>query len=88
MKKILASLVAFAIFFVMVIISSILRAVVDSYLQSHVLSQTSYVLIGLIKLLPLIIAVWLIKLSWSKITSQSNQKNTNSTIDSDDEVSI
>ncbi len=71
MKKVLGVIVAIIIVWIMGAISTILKAMIEvSRNNVDDISQFQYVLMGLVPLIPLIIAIWLIKLSWKKITAK------------------
>jgi len=78
MKKFLGVIVAFIIFGVMMSISVVIKIARQSGLNESYANGvepnfiTSYVTICL-QLAPLVIAIWLIKLSWKKITNEKSQ---------------
>lgn len=76
MKKVLGVIVAIIIVWIMGAISTILKAMIEvSRTNMEDISQFQYVIMGLVPLVPLIIAIWLIKLSWRKITAKKEQEN-------------
>lgn len=71
MKKILGVVVAIIIVWIMGAISALLKAMIEvSRANADDISQLQYVVMGLVPMIPLIIAIWLIKLSWQKITTK------------------
>lgn len=69
MKKILGVIVAIIIFWIAGIISSILKIMVEQSRADMIdISEFQFVAMGLIPFIPFLIAIWLIKLSWRKIT--------------------
>jgi len=70
-KKILGVLAGIVIIWIMSAISFAIGIAVDVSREENIntLSQPAYVFLGLLKLLPLAIGIWLVKLSWKKITT-------------------
>lgn len=84
MKKILGVIVAIVIAWIAGIISMLLKVIIEASRADMVdINKFQFVLMGLIPLIPYIIAIWLIKLSWRKITYekpiQNKEKLNNST---------
>lgn len=82
MKKVLGVIVAIVIIWIAGVISTLLKAIVKVSRADIVdISQFQFILMGLIPFIPFIIAIWLVKLSWRKITYKkpeqvlSNNKN-------------
>ena len=76
MKKVFGVIVAIIIVWIMGAISTILKATIEvSRDNMEHISQFQYVIMGLVPLIPLIIAIWLIKLSWKKITAKQGASN-------------
>ena len=70
MKKVLASLLAIVIIWIMGIASVILKSLIDVSRENiENISELQFVLMGLLPIIPFIIGIWLIKLSWKKITA-------------------
>ena len=79
MRKVLGVIVAIIIVWIMGAISTILKAMIEvSRANMEDIGQFQYVIMGLVPLIPLIIAIWLIKLSWRKITAKKEQENEDS----------
>jgi len=76
MKKVLGVVVAIVIFMVMAVIHSIYGVMIDSMRESiENISKFQFVAMGLSKMIPLLLAIWFIKISWRKITTDKEQKN-------------
>lgn len=70
MRYLLAIIVAIFIALVMVTLRTVLDAAVTSA-QQDIHNQTAYVLVGLIPIIPLILAIWFIRMSWTAIVHPS-----------------
>ncbi len=76
MKKLLGIAVAIVIFVIMVVVHNVYGIMIDSMRESmEDISKFQFVAMGVSKLIPLLLAVWLIKLSWKKITTEKEQKS-------------
>lgn len=76
MKKVLGVIVAIIIVWIMGAISFVFKAMIEVKIANmENISQFQYFIMGLVSLIPLIIAIWLIKLSWRKITAKKEQEN-------------
>lgn len=68
MKKVIGVIVAIVIVWIMGALSAVVKVMVEATQQDGDLSKLEFVLLGLTPLIPFIIAIWLIKFSWRKIT--------------------
>lgn len=60
----------------MVMVHNVYGIMIDSMRESmEDISQFQFVTMGVSKLIPLLLAVWLIKLSWKKITIEKEQES-------------
>ena len=76
MKKILGVVVAIVIFMIMAVIHNIYGIMIDSMRESmENISKFQFVAMGLSKMIPLLLAIWFVKISWRKITMKEEQKN-------------
>lgn len=76
MKKVLGVIVAIVIFMIMAVIHNIYGVMIDSMRESmENISKFQFVAMGLSKMLPLLLAIWFVKISWRKITTEKEQKN-------------
>ncbi len=76
MKKLLGIVVAIVIFMIMVAVHNVYGIMIDSMRESmEDISKFQFVAMGVSKLVPLLLAVWLIKLSWIKITTEKKQES-------------
>ena len=74
MRKVLAIVVAIGILWIMSAVNIVLKAFIEiSRANMSDITEFQYVLMGLVPLIPLIIAIWLIKFSWKKITTKRNE---------------
>ena len=76
MKKVLGVVVAIIIFMIMAVIHNIYGVLIDSMRESmENISKFQFVAMGLSKMIPLLLAIWFVKISWRKITTKKEQKN-------------
>ncbi|PHS55525.1 MAG: hypothetical protein COB17_11455 [Sulfurimonas sp.] len=76
MKKLLGIAVAIVIFVVMATVHTVYGVMIDSMRESmENISKFQFVAMGLSKMIPLLLAIWFVKLSWKKITIEKEQKN-------------
>lgn len=76
MKKVLGVVVAIIIFIVMAVIHNIYGVMIDSMSESmENISKFQFVAMRLSKMIPLLLAIWFVKISWRKITTEKEQKN-------------
>ena len=69
MKKVLGVIVAVVIIWISGIISMLLKAMIEiSRTNIENISEFRFILMGLVPFIPFIIGIWLVKLSWRKIT--------------------
>lgn len=73
MKYLLGLVVAIIILVVTLVVFKIYGLYLSSILNSMGnISEFKYVAIGMTELIPIILGIWLIKLSWKKITAQKD----------------
>ena len=78
MKKVLGVIVAIVIFIIMAVIHNVYGVMIDSMRESmENISKFQFVAMGLSKMIPLLLAIWFVKISWRKITMEKGQKNEN-----------
>lgn len=71
MKKFLGVIVAIGIFVIMTVVHNIYGIMIDSMRESmEDISKFQFVAMGLSKVIPLLLAIWFVKLSWKKITTE------------------
>lgn len=88
MRYIWAVIVAIAIIGIVGILAGLWNTFIDLHTETNInnMSQNEYVLMGLTKLIPLLIMIWLVKLSWRKITYEepaaksSNDRDTDASL--------
>ena len=72
MKKVLGVIVAVVIIWISGIISMLLKAMIEiSRTNIENISEFQFILMGLVPFIPFIIGIWLVKLSWRKITYET-----------------
>ncbi len=72
MKKVLGVIVAVVIIWISGFISMLLKAMIEiSRTNIENISEFQFILMGLVPLIPFIIGIWLVKLSWRKITYET-----------------
>ena len=72
MKKVLGVIVAVVIIWISGIISMLLKAMIEiSRTNIENISEFRFILMGLVPFIPFIIGIWLVKLSWRKITYET-----------------
>ena len=73
MKYLLGFVVAIAILLITAVVFQTYGLFISSKLNSMGgISEFKYIAIGMTKLIPLILGIWLIKLSWKKITTEKD----------------
>lgn len=76
MKYLLGVVIAVVILVITAVVFQVYGLFISSYLSSmENISEFKYVAIGLTKLIPWILGIWLIKLSWKKITAKQGVSN-------------
>ncbi len=76
MKKVLGVIVAIVILVIMTMIHAVYGIMIDSIRESMVdISKFQFVAMGVSKMIPLLLAIWFIKLSWKNITSGKDLEN-------------